>query len=333
MVAFMLMFPPLAYNLWAGMQQVILLLILVAMLIELRRREDSIAGLCLAAAILLRAYPLGLLGYLATLRRWKALSFSVLGVALGAILTVFSTGWPVCRSWIVLTGLLHPTDAPMGQPALIVNFPGNLNLAAFVRWLYNPSGDAAVSPVVACFALLIEIGLVALTIKASAVHMRGDDPDWRGYGLWIVTVSWISPLAWIQFMCCFVPLMVGLGAAWERDRNRSRRAVYAMVASYILLTIVPPIGHPLHPILAHLITASFKSGGGVSAPTYQGAAAAVGSSLAVVPFPNAILRRRNLHWMLGARFVAMALAWLSAWWFLKDWDLNKHSSIVSATQV
>jgi hypothetical protein len=308
--AIVLMYPPLAFNLWGGMQQVFLLLILVAMLLALRRRHDFLAGLALGTASLLRAYPLGLLGYLVALGRWRAFYWTLVVCGVGAGVTISLLGWPVVLSWMELTGLLHPGAAPMGQPPSVVDFPNNLNVGAFVKWTYS-SGDGTPVPVaIAGLGLLIEFALVALVFQRSTCHMSADDEDWRGYGLWIVTVSWISPLSWISYMCCFVPLLIGLAAAWERGEGwASRYALCAMGASYALLVLVPPIGHPLYPLLAHSVRTALSSG-----PTQ----ALAQTATVKVPSPSAVLSAHHLHWVTCARFVSLTLAWLSAWWFVAN---------------
>jgi glycosyl transferase family 87 len=88
-----LMYPPIASNLWFGQSEIFLCLALVLMLTALRRHRDGLAGLALAAAALLRAYPIGLVAYLAMLRRWKALGWTAVGVIVGGLLTIWGVGW------------------------------------------------------------------------------------------------------------------------------------------------------------------------------------------------------------------------------------------------
>jgi hypothetical protein len=307
LAAIILMYPPAAYNLWGGMQQIFLLLVFVLMLLALNRRRDFLAGLALGAAILLRAYPLGMVGYLVAIRRWRAVAWTLVFSTMGAGLTILLVGWPVVLKWVEFTSLWHPSSSPFRVPYSVSGFPNNLNLSAFIRWLFDPTGSLGVPPLITVLALIAELGLVAIAFVAVFRRGGGADLDWRGYGLWIVTVSWISPLSWIVYMCCFIPLFVGLVAAWERgDGSVSPPALWAMAASFGLLTLVPPIGHPLYPMLTHSVTATLNS------IKPLGSASAVKARTA-----TAALSAHHLHWITGARFAALALAWLSAWWFVR----------------
>src|ERR1700738_2043153 len=60
--ALMLLYPPISINFRFAPSEVFLLLIFVLSLRALRRRNDATAGVLLAGAALLRAYPLGMLG-------------------------------------------------------------------------------------------------------------------------------------------------------------------------------------------------------------------------------------------------------------------------------
>jgi hypothetical protein len=70
--ALMLLYPPIAINFWLAQSEIVLLAIFVLALAALRRGYHGRAGVILAAAALLRAYPLGMLGYLVARRNWRA---------------------------------------------------------------------------------------------------------------------------------------------------------------------------------------------------------------------------------------------------------------------
>src|SRR5476649_1611943 len=108
-------------------------------------------------------------------------------------------------------------------------------------------------------SVLAELVLVVLAFYATRQYVDRQDKDWRGFGLWIVTISWISPLSFIVFMCCFLPLIVGMASVWERGERISGRALAAITAGFALLTIVPPIGHPFYPILTRSVTKNLGS--------------------------------------------------------------------------
>ena len=156
-------------------------------------------------------------------------------------------------------------------------------------------------------SVLSELVLVGLTFYATRQYIDRQDNDWRGFGLWIVTISWISPLSFIVFMCCFLPLMVGMAAVSERGEWISGRALAAMTAGFVLLTIVPPIGHPFYPLLTRSVTKNL------------GSAASSAAAISTMASPaSAALSIHHLHWITGARFAALAFTWLAAWWFVTD---------------
>src|SRR5208282_2360971 len=62
MAALMVLYPPIAIGISRGRGEMILLFLFALALVAIRRRRDTAAGVALAIAALLRAYPLGMLG-------------------------------------------------------------------------------------------------------------------------------------------------------------------------------------------------------------------------------------------------------------------------------
>ena len=123
--ALLVMYPPLAENFWYGQSEIFLSLVLVLMLVALRRNHDRLAGLSLAAAALLRAYPLGLVGYLLILRRWRALGWIGIGLLIGGVVTIALVGWDTVATFAAqigvstgagLFGLSTTINEPLGHP-------------------------------------------------------------------------------------------------------------------------------------------------------------------------------------------------------------------------
>jgi hypothetical protein len=248
--AICLMYPPIASNLWFGQSEIFLCLFLVLMLVALRRGHERLAGLCLAAAALLRAYPIGMIAYLLVLRRWRALIWTAIGVIAGGLLTTAFVGWRVIETYFDLIGLsrglgLFGLASTLNEPFGMMKHPANLNLGAFVKWLYDRTGSRSVPFAVSIFSVLAEIAAVAAAFHAT-IGIDPDDSDWRGFGLWVVTLSLISPLSWYFYFCCFLPLIIGMAAAWRRGYLPSA-ALYALVVAYLIGTVLPTYGHPLYP--------------------------------------------------------------------------------------
>ena len=116
--AICLMYPPIASNLWFGQSEIFLCLFLALMLVALRRGHERLAGLCLAAAALLRAYPFGMIAYLLVLRRWRALIWTAIGVIVGGLLTTAFVGWRVIETYFDLIGCHGASAYSVWRPRL-----------------------------------------------------------------------------------------------------------------------------------------------------------------------------------------------------------------------
>ena len=219
--ALLWMYPPLATNFWFGQSEIFLCFVLVLMLVALRRNHDRLAGLCLAAAALLRAYPLGLIGYLLVLSRWRALVWTGIGVLMGGAVTIAFVGWSTIQTYSALIEVprgmgLFGISTTLNNTLGLVKHPANLNLGWFVKWLYDRTASLPLPAYMSILAALAEVLAVAVCFRATR-QIRTDDPDWRGFGLWIITVTLISPLAWFVYLCCFLPMIAGMAAAqWNR---------------------------------------------------------------------------------------------------------------------
>ena len=247
-----LMYPPIASNLSFGQSEIFLCLLLTLMLVALRHKSDRLAGLALAAAVLLRAYPIGLVAYLFVLHRWKAIGWAFLGLMVGGIITILFVGWPILKTYIDLIGIsagfgLYGLTSTLRVPQGLMKHPANLNLGSFIKWLYDRTASRPVPIVVSAFGALSEMAAVAVCFHAT-LRVDPQDPDWRGFGLWIVTLSLISPLSWYFYFCCFLPFVVGMVAAWLR-KSLSSPALYAITASYLISTLIPTYGHPFFSII------------------------------------------------------------------------------------
>ena len=91
-VALILLSPPVMTHLWYGQSQFLILLLLVVVMRGLWRRRDELAGLALAAAVLFKAFPAVIIGYMLRQRRWRAIGWTLRGFILGAMAALPVTG-------------------------------------------------------------------------------------------------------------------------------------------------------------------------------------------------------------------------------------------------
>jgi hypothetical protein len=219
--ALMLLYPPISINFWFAQSEVFLLLIFVLALRALRRRNDGEAGVMLAAAALLRGYPLGMLGYLIARRNWRATGYCLATCVVGSALAVAFLGFQPVASF---ARLAVPISGTHGVPSALLRHPANLNLGSFVQLVFGYRGWAFAA------GMVIELLLAGLAFAATAIVE--DDPYGCGFSLWIVVITLLSPVAWPQFLVCIVPLYVGVAAA-NHERRLARRVLNIAGASYL----------------------------------------------------------------------------------------------------
>ena len=237
LAALIVLYPPIACNFWFAQSEVFLLFLLVLFILELQHGRDVSAGMILAAASLLRAYPVGLIGYLAARRKWKAFRYTIVGYIAGMIITTTFVGTEVVTTYIL--NIIGPHS--LNQPIGFLRHPTNLSLGWFVRFvLLHGFGIAELSTLASSLALIA--GLIAGAFAFVATSRLDDDFDWRGYSLWVVTVSILSPIMWGQFMACFVIVFVAIA-----NGPASRRTVIAAAGSYVILVAFGGLhGYPLN---------------------------------------------------------------------------------------
>lgn len=244
LLALALVFPPLRDVFIYAQSQILILLLLVLMLRWMER--DGAAGLILALAALLRAYPLTIGLHLVAQRRWRALAFVCGGLAVGGAVTMALVGIERSLSWLesIRSGLNLVCRLYVNNIApaaffwrVIYDWVGpNPGLAGrFLLWAAEP-----------CTMLVI----LALTVHATVGNSR--DPGQRAFGLWAVTSIVALPVAWIHYaVLLLIPFAMMVLAACRQ--SLSRRVAVAALASYVLmLGSALTAGLLLHRGLRHL---------------------------------------------------------------------------------
>jgi Glycosyltransferase family 87 len=201
----------------------------VLMLRWMERGKDAAAGVTLAFATLLRAFPMLLVGYLILMKRWRVIAYTMVGLAVGGLLTLALAGFGSTLSF-----LLAPTYLTEQWRELL---PGNIALEPTVSrmfwYFFGIHLGATLDWTRKIVSWGAELGLLALTVKATVTRPSHDDPDGRLFILWIMTAVLVSPTSWFYYLVLLAIPMVRLSAA-AADGRTSRRALWAGVACYTL---------------------------------------------------------------------------------------------------
>ncbi|HEY2524330.1 MAG TPA: glycosyltransferase family 87 protein [Candidatus Binataceae bacterium] len=229
LAAVILLFPPVVEHLAWGQNKMLVLLMFVLMLRWLERGRDAAAGLMLAAAALLRAFPLLLIGYLALMRRWRAVGYTVLGLAAGGLLTLALAGVGSTMSFVLAPTYL----TEQWREALPGNIALGPTIARMFWYFFGLHLGTTLGWAQKIATLGAELALLGLAIKATVSRPADDDPDGRLFMLWMMTAILISPTSWFYYLVLLAIPMVRVSAAAANDRT-SARALWAGVACYTL---------------------------------------------------------------------------------------------------
>lgn len=227
--ALAILFPPVTDHLVWGQNKMLVLLMFVLMLRWMERGKNAAAGLMLAFATLLRAFPLLLVGYLILMKRRRVLAYTIVGLAVGGLTTVVLVGMGRSVSFLLAPGYLTQQWAQ--------ELPGNIALATTVSrmfwYFFGVHLGATLDWTRRITSWGAELMLLALTVKATVARPSSEDPDGRLFVLWIMTAILISPTSWFYYLVLLAIPMVRLSAAAANNRT-SARALWTGVAAYTL---------------------------------------------------------------------------------------------------
>ena len=234
---FALAYPPIANNFLFAQTQILVLLALALAMRLLEERHDAGAGLVLALAALLRAYPLALAGYLVAGRRWNAMAWLIVGLAVGGGLTLLAVGSNVCLSFLHGVGLA-PGSNWFSIPRQLADSAANLSFSDFIgRALDRTLGTHQHGMLDSARRLLV-LGF-DLVLVALAFGVGSDDRDNRGFSLWTATMVMLMPVVWIHYLVVMLIPLVQIAKAGAIQRT-SRRVVRAGLWSYALIFLFSP---------------------------------------------------------------------------------------------
>jgi len=229
-----LMSAPVSLNFYWGQSQLIVLALIAAAMRAMERDRDGTAGLLIATAALLRAYPLLLVGYFLMRRKWRAVAFATAGVAAGGLVTVSVLG--LAQTFSFVHGALWVTDYSVVQRV------DDLALGPFVSrmfWALTATGPGSSTDWVRRLAIAVaDVAVLGLTIRATLAEpsLRNRDPDWRIYSLWIATAIMLTPVGWHHYLVLLTISFVQIVAS-AADGKSTSRAVWMAALCYMLIAV------------------------------------------------------------------------------------------------
>ncbi len=223
----MLFYPPIYQLFYFANTQCVILLLVVTAMYCLRRGWHCWAGLNLAMATALKAYPWTLAVYLACRRKWSALRWMIVGGAMLGALTTWSMGPATVLSFV-------DTWSFTNRRQFLAN-PDNLSINGFVSRLFWSQGDPSLSHRVnnspSEAVIIAEVAVLVLTAAATA--RAEPDRGWRALSLWMVAMVLLAPTAHGHYLVLMaVPFAAIADAARQGDADPV--VIYCAIASYLL---------------------------------------------------------------------------------------------------
>ncbi len=248
LIALAILYTPLWYHFFFAQSQLIILVMLIYVMRACRRGADRTAGLLVAATALLRVFPGLIAGYFIVRRNWRALRWTIIGGAGGALITLAFVGVHRSLGFLDVIGFV---ESPMWMEVA-----GNIAFRAVVERLFTfffgkDLGGAVIFMQYAVIAIG-DAALLGAAIWATIAPAGSPDPDSRAFALWVVAAIILAPTAWLHYLVLIYLPMSCLIAAAAAGRA-SGRAVAAAIVSYLILMIAPvvlPVAHNYLSLLA-----------------------------------------------------------------------------------
>ncbi len=228
-VAVSYLFRPVAALLDYGQWAPLLLLLITISWVCARRDKPLLAGLSLAAATLLKAFPGALVGYFVFRRQWRETGWFAAFLILGIIVTD-------PRNWIEY--LLH------GAPHVSQYWPiMNISVLAYSdvtisRWLSTGSASEVLA-LTLVFTAVAYVAIVAVAAFMTAHAGERAESQGLAFALWAIAAILLSPLIGSYDLVLVLPtyLFTYVNAAWI-VQNSERAAAPAFLVGVILLVAV-----------------------------------------------------------------------------------------------
>jgi hypothetical protein len=239
--AIMLLYPPLSNHIFFAQTQIAVLLLIVIAMRSLESGRERTAGVAIAAASLLKVFPLAVAGYFIVRRRWRACAWTLGGLFAGSAMTVLAFGVERNTSFVAATYVT--------RSAGFLARTANIALGSFVsRMFWYAAGTVALGPALEWTreftVVAAELLLVALTVYATLSRTDSAREERvqtargvsRAYVVWVAAAIMLSPTAWIHYMVLLIlPFMLIAAAGW--NGKTSPLSLWLMVASYAAISL------------------------------------------------------------------------------------------------
>ena len=227
--ALIALYPPVVSHLWFGQSKFPLLVLLVLMIRSMKRGHDSMAGVALALATLLRAFPIAIAGYLILQRRWRALAYLMASLAIGLSLTAAFSGVHNTLSFFANIPSFAGHAAAAIQRDLAINFFISRELFAI-----SPHPGQVLNLTRIALIVAADFIVIAATTRVTLMLPAREDPDYRLFSLWVATAVILLPIVWDYDLVLMLIPFSQLAIVAAR-REASRRASAMTILSYSLL--------------------------------------------------------------------------------------------------
>ncbi|HUO03760.1 MAG TPA: glycosyltransferase family 87 protein [Candidatus Binataceae bacterium] len=234
-----ILYPPLGQNFFWGQAQIPLLFLIVVAMRCLESGRDAAAGLAIALAGLIKVFPLAVLPYLALRRRWRAIGYTIAGLATGGIVS------------LVMVGPERSIDfvASYAGRSFFNDERFSMSIGSHVWRLHHLlTGNMAQISSVEAFTIASIAGVVMIVLAALATRRESSpsattDP---AFGLWIAAIVLLTPTSWLVYLVFLIVPYAQLAFSIDRF-SAPRRAVWLGIASYAVAELAPRAAHLFNP--------------------------------------------------------------------------------------
>jgi len=209
---------------YANMQIVITLVAVIAMCC-MSRGADRWAGLPLALATALKAYPAFLAIYLVCRGRWRTLRWMAIWGSIIGLVTLWRVG-------LISLSFLNTFGFTTARSALGV--PGFVSIDSMVSrlfWRENVTLAPSMDMIRRAAVGVVELAVFVLTVSATA--SAKPDRGWRSFSLWVTAMVLLSPVGEPPYLILLMIPFASIADAAARGEAEPR-VIYAAIGSYLV---------------------------------------------------------------------------------------------------